>query len=117
VVESLAVWLAAHVEAAPGVIEGFYVVGSVAVSNWTSHSDIDVVAVVADPSDPDLFRELEAAQSAVRDPVGVVIDGPQCRQSARRRLLSRPARNPTIQGEHRETGGKCAHSVDLDRQG
>ena len=51
-------------------------VGSVALSDWTPHSDIDIVAVVADPSDPDLFSDLESAQSVVRDRVGVSIDGP-----------------------------------------
>ncbi len=76
VVEPLTVWLAAHDEVAPGVVEGLYVVGSIALSDWTPHSDIDVVAVVADPSDPDLFGDLEAAQSVVRDGVGVSIDGP-----------------------------------------
>ena len=34
-----------------------------ALDDWTPHSDIDVVAVVADPSDPDLFGDLAAAQA------------------------------------------------------
>jgi hypothetical protein len=74
--EPLEAWLAAHDEVAPGVVEGLYVVGSIALSDWTPHSDIDVVAVVADPSDPDLFADLDAAQSLVRERVGVAIDGP-----------------------------------------
>lgn len=76
VVESLSTWLAAHDEVAPGVVEGLYVVGSIALSDWTPHSDIDIVAVVADPSDPDLFADLESAQAVVRDRIGVSIDGP-----------------------------------------
>jgi hypothetical protein len=74
--EPLEVWLAAHDEVAPGIIEGLYVVGSIALSDWTPRSDIDVVAVVADPSDPDLFTDLAAAQSLVRERIGVSIDGP-----------------------------------------
>ncbi len=49
---------------------------SIALGDWTPHSDIDIVAVVADPSDPDLFGDLESAQSLVRERVGVSIDGP-----------------------------------------
>jgi hypothetical protein len=76
VAAALSTWLAAHDEAAPGTIEGLYVVGSVALDDWTPHSDIDVVAVVADPSDPDLFDDLGAAHVRVRERVDVAIDGP-----------------------------------------
>ncbi len=76
VVGPLGAWLDAHDVAAPGVVEGLYVVGSIALGDWTPHSDIDIVAVVADPSDPDLFGDLESAQSLVRERVGVSIDGP-----------------------------------------
>ena len=74
--DALEVWLAAHDEAAPHAIEGLYVVGSVAFDDWTPHSDVDVVAVVADPSDPDLFGELAAAHVLVRERVAISIDGP-----------------------------------------
>jgi len=67
-------WLRVHDEVAPGTIEGLYLVGSVALGDWTPHSDIDVVAVVADPSDPDLFDELAAAQSTISSEIP--IDGP-----------------------------------------
>ena len=50
VADAFSGWLRVHDELAPGTIEGLYVVGSVALDDWTSHSDIDVVAVVADPS-------------------------------------------------------------------
>ena len=76
VADALTTWLDAHDEVAPGLIEGLYVVGSVALDDWRPHSDIDVVAVVADASDPDLFGDLEAAQALVRDRVTVAVDGP-----------------------------------------
>ncbi len=76
VATALSSWLAAHDSAAPGVIEGLYVVGSVALDDWTPRSDIDVVAVVADPSDPDLADDLFRAQALVRERVDVHVDGP-----------------------------------------
>ncbi len=76
VAEALELWIEAHDDAAPGTIEGLYVVGSVALGDWTPHSDIDVVAVVADPSDPDLFADLAAAHTRVRERVSIALDGP-----------------------------------------
>ncbi len=76
VADALRTWLSAHDEVAPGTIEGLYVVGSVALDDWTPHSDIDVVAVVADPSDPDLVDDLAAAQSMLRSRTEAKIDGP-----------------------------------------
>ncbi|MEM1336024.1 MAG: nucleotidyltransferase domain-containing protein [Actinomycetota bacterium] len=73
---ALDTWLAAHDELAPGTIEGLYVVGSVALGDWTPRSDIDVVAVVADPSDPDLYVELAAAQTLVSEQIEPSVDGP-----------------------------------------
>jgi len=76
VVAALDEWLAAHDTAAPGAIEGLYVVGSVALADWTPRSDIDVVAVVADPSEPELAEALAAAQAVVRERTEYSIDGP-----------------------------------------
>lgn len=76
VVAALGAWLAAHDDEAPGVIEGLYVVGSVALDDWTSHSDVDVVAVVADPSDPDLFDALARAHRLVQERAAAAVDGP-----------------------------------------
>lgn len=76
VAEALSNWLDAHDEAAPGTIEGLYVVGSAALDDWTPHSDIDVVAVVADASDPDLAVDLAAAHELVRQRIDRAIDGP-----------------------------------------
>ena len=76
VAHALQAWLAAHDEVSPGTIEGLYVVGSVALDDWTPRSDVDVVAVVADPSDPELFDELAAAHDLARERTTVAIDGP-----------------------------------------
>jgi predicted nucleotidyltransferase len=76
VAEALAAWIDAHDEVAPGLIEGLYLVGSVALDDWTPHSDIDIVAVVADPSDPDLFDNLADANALVSERVSIAIDGP-----------------------------------------
>jgi len=76
VAEALRVWVDTHDEVAPGVIEGLYVVGSVALSDWTPRSDIDIVAVVADPSDPDLPGDLAGAHALVRERTSIPIDGP-----------------------------------------
>jgi hypothetical protein len=73
---ALDAWLRAHDEAAPGTIEGLYVVGSVALGDWTGHSDIDVVAVVADPSDTDLADDLARAHDLVGARIDRSIDGP-----------------------------------------
>jgi hypothetical protein len=74
VAAALREWLRAHDEMAPGTIEGLYLVGSLALDDWTPHSDIDVVAVVADASDPDLFDDLAAVHAAITS--DVAIDGP-----------------------------------------
>lgn len=76
VADALSAWIDAHAEAAPGVIEGLYLVGSVVLDDWSPHSDIDVIAVVADPSDPELPEDLAAAQALVRNRVSVAVDGP-----------------------------------------
>ena len=81
VAEAPTVWLDTdtHDEVAPGVIEGLYLVGSVALDDWRSSSDIDVIAVVADPSDPDLPGDLAAAHALVRERVSTPIDAPTWR--------------------------------------
>ncbi len=76
VIDALQAWLGAHDEAAPDTIEGLYVVGSVALGDWTPHSDVDVVAVVSDPSDPDLFEDLAAANELVSARTAIAVDGP-----------------------------------------
>ncbi|MEO1055927.1 MAG: aminoglycoside adenylyltransferase domain-containing protein [Actinomycetota bacterium] len=76
VAAALRTWLDVHDEVAPGVIEGLYVVGSAALGDWTPHSDIDVVAVVADPSDPDLYQWLADSQAGLSTAFERPVDGP-----------------------------------------
>lgn len=76
VASALTTWVAVHDELAPGVVEGLYVVGSVALDDWTPHSDVDVIAVVADPSDPDLPGSLTAVHDALAGRLDVPVDGP-----------------------------------------
>lgn len=76
VAEAIAIWTDAHERTAPGTIEGLYLVGSAALGDWTPHSDIDIIAVVADPSDPDLVDQLAAAQVLVSERASIAIDGP-----------------------------------------
>jgi hypothetical protein len=73
---ALSTWLTAYDDVAPGVVEGLYVVGSVALDDWTPHSDVDIVAVVADPSDPDLAGDLAAAHAVASQRLHVAVDGP-----------------------------------------
>lgn len=77
VARAIDAWLGHHDRLAPGVVEGLYVVGSVALGDWTPRSDIDVVAFVADPTDVDTVARLEAAHDAYRAGGGrPSVDGP-----------------------------------------
>lgn len=76
VAAALSTWIVVHDEVAPGVIEGLYVVGSVALDDWTPHSDIDLVAVVADPSDPDLPGTLAQVHAELAGRLDIAVDGP-----------------------------------------
>ena len=70
-------WLGHHDRLAPGVVEGLYLVGSVALDDWTPSSDVDVVAFVADPTDAEVVERLEAAHQAYRSEAGLpTVDGP-----------------------------------------
>jgi hypothetical protein len=106
VVAALDAWLAAHDDAAPGVVEGLYVVGSAALDDWTDHSDIDVVAVVADPSDPDLASDLAAAQVIVHSSVSRPVDGPYVAWGD---LVVPPAavQRPWVVGGEYHVDGEC----------
>jgi predicted nucleotidyltransferase len=53
-------------EALPGCLEGFYVVGSVAVGDFRSSSDVDFVAVSAEPGSPTTMDAFEQAHAVVR---------------------------------------------------
>ena len=76
VIAALDIWLAEHDRRAPGMIEGLYLVGSLALDDWRQGSDIDIVAVTSDPASPDDADVLRAAADAVRAVVDISIDGP-----------------------------------------
>ncbi len=64
--------------AAPGLVEGLYVVGSYALGDWVEGtSDIDIVAVTADPATDDDFGSLRTVHALLteRQPLPH-IDGP-----------------------------------------
>ncbi|NNE13217.1 MAG: DUF4111 domain-containing protein, partial [Ilumatobacter sp.] len=56
-----------------------YVVGSSALGDHRQHSDIDVIAFTADPTDAEVIEALESAHETARIELGadVVIDGPR----------------------------------------
>jgi hypothetical protein len=73
----LSAWLDAHDDAAPGVVEGLYVVGSHALGDATALSDIDIVAVLAEPPDDEVVGELRTAHALFTERhQGPPVDGP-----------------------------------------
>ena len=53
---------------APGLVEGLYVVGSYALDDWQpERSDIDIVAIVAEPATDDDFGMLRAAHAILNE--------------------------------------------------
>lgn len=76
--QALDVWLRRHDEAAPGLIDGLYLVGSVALGNWRPDSDIDIVAFTATTPDEREVDAMRQAHHATIAEVGEVdIDGPR----------------------------------------
>ncbi len=74
---AVAAWLDAHDRLAPGLVEGLYVVGSIALDDWQPRSDVDIVAVTADPASESDAELLAAAHAAfVADHDGPTVDGP-----------------------------------------
>ena len=76
--EIVRAWTATVDEIAPGALEGLYVVGSAALDDWQPHaSDIDIVAVTAEPADEDMAGTLRAAHAVfVERRPDVAVDGP-----------------------------------------
>jgi hypothetical protein len=71
-------WANTFDEIAPNTIEGIYVVGSAALDDWHAHcSDLDIVAVTAEPADEEMAGSLLTAHAvfAERHP-GTTVDGP-----------------------------------------
>ena len=63
---------------APGLVEGLYVVGSYALDDWVEGcSDIDIVAVSAEPATDDDFGSLRTAHAILTEQQPApAIDGP-----------------------------------------
>jgi Nucleotidyltransferase domain len=61
----------------PGMVEGLYVVGSYALGDWQpGRSDIDIVAVLAEPATDDDFAMLRTAHALLAEQTLPSIDGP-----------------------------------------
>lgn len=65
-------------EIAPEVVEGVYVVGSIALEDWQPHSsDIDIIAITAEPADDEMSGTLRAAHAVFMNRFpGAHVDGP-----------------------------------------
>ena len=76
--ETVQEWVRVFDEIAPGALEGLYVVGSAALKDWQpGASDIDIVAITAEPADEDMAATLLTAHAVFteRHP-GMAVDGP-----------------------------------------
>ena len=76
--ETIRLWVETFDEIAPRTLEGLYVVGSVALGDWQPHSsDVDIVAITAEPADQDMAGALLTAHAVFteRHPAPTV-DGP-----------------------------------------
>lgn len=75
---ALDVWLRHHDELAPGLVEGLYLVGSIAFGNWQPDSDIDIIVFTRTPPATAETEALRAAHAATLAEIGSVdIDGPR----------------------------------------
>jgi hypothetical protein len=70
-------WLAHHDRLAPGLVEGLYLVGSLALDDWQPRSDIDIVAFSADPATDEDAERLEVAHRAAASELERSVDGPR----------------------------------------
>ena len=69
--EALATFLNVHDRHARDAIEGLYVVGSLALGDWLpGRSDIDVLALLAEPPDPETTGELATALALTAEAIG-----------------------------------------------
>jgi len=75
---ALMTFLDIHDREAPGAIEGLYVTGSLALGDWqTGRSDIDVVAVLAEPPDSEVTGQLATAMAMTAEQIlPLRLDGP-----------------------------------------
>ncbi len=66
--DTIRAWVAAFDEIAPGAIEGLYVVGSIALRDWQpGSSDIDIIAITAEPADDEMAGTLRTARAVFSD--------------------------------------------------
>ncbi len=62
--DEIETWLATFDEIAPGAVEGLYVVGSASMNDWQeASSDIDIIAVTAEPADEEMAGTLLTASA------------------------------------------------------
>jgi len=95
--------------AAPGLIEGLYVVGSYALGDWIEGtSDIDIVAVTAEPATDEDFGSLRTVHALVRQEMPEQhIDGPYLAWGD---LIAEPAtglHRPWVLGDDLRHDGDC----------
>ena len=76
--ETARTWIQTIDDVAPGVVEGLYVVGSVALEDWQPHrSDIDIVAITSEPADDEVSGTLRTAHAVFMESMpGSRVDGP-----------------------------------------
>ena len=95
--------------AAPGLIEGLYVVGSYALDDWIEGvSDIDIVAVTAEPATDEDYGSLRTVHALVREEMPAQhIDGPFLAWGD---LIAEPAtglHRPWVLGDDLRHDGDC----------
>ena len=71
-------WADTFDEISPHTIEGIYVVGSAALDDWQPHSsDIDIIAITAEPADEEMAGNLLTAHAVFTEQHPVTtVDGP-----------------------------------------
>ena len=99
-------WLRHHDEHAPGLIEGLYLVGSVALGNWQPDSDVDFVAVCSEPATGSAVEAVRAAHELAKaDSAGTDVDGPYVTWNDLQ-VAPRPVARPwTLHGEFHHDDG------------
>lgn len=103
---ALDAWLRHHDEHAPGVIEGLYVVGSIALDDWQLDSDVDVVAVSSAPAAGATVDALRAAHGAAMAEADTPpIDGPYVTWDDLRQPPTPATRPWTLHGEFHHDDG------------
>ncbi len=99
-------WLRHHDEHAPGLIEGLYLVGSIALGNWRPDSDVDFVAVSSSPATGGTVDAVRTAHEAAKtETAGTDIDGSYVTWDDLR-TAPRPVTRPwTLHGEFHHDDG------------